>query len=97
MKTSNRISIWQATHKELLNNDAQYRRRFYSYLITLLCLCCLLLPFYLTFFGIPLFGYPANQCIILGIAAVIVFLGLRQFHFQKQSIRRYLEMNQQKI
>jgi len=97
MKPPTRISVWQATHKKLLHNDAPYRRRFYSYLITLLCLCCLLLPFYLTFFGIPLFGYPVNQCIIVSIAALIVFLALRQFHFQKQSIRRYLEMNQQKI
>jgi hypothetical protein len=94
MKPPTRFSIWQATHKELLNTDAQYRRRFHRYLITLMCLCCLLLPFYLVFFGIPLFGFPANQCIILSVAALIVFLALRQFHFQKQSIRRHLETNQ---
>jgi len=85
--------MWQATHKQLLRNDAQYRKRFHSYLITLLCLCCLLLPFYLPFFGIPLFGFSANLCIILSITVLIVFLTLRQFHFQNQSIRHYLEMS----
>jgi len=95
MKSKTRLSIWQATHKRLLRDDSQYRRRFYSHLVTLLCLCCLLLPFYLTFFGIPLFGFPANQCIILSLAALIVILALRQFHFEKQSIQRYSKMNHQ--
>jgi hypothetical protein len=85
MKPPMRISLWQATHKELLRDDAQYRRQFHFYLITLVCLCCLLLPF----FGIRLFGFPANLCIIVSLAALIVFLSWRQFHFQKQSIRHY--------
>jgi len=88
-----RLTIWQTTHKELLSNDAHYRRRFFRYLITLMCFCGVLLPFYLPFFGIPLFGFPANQCIIVSIAALIVILSLRQFHFQKQSIRRYRQAN----
>jgi hypothetical protein len=97
MKSPTRISIRQAAHKELLRHDAEYRRRFHYYLITLLSLSCLMLPFYLPFFGIRLFGYPANQCIILSLAALIVLLTLRQFHFQKQSIQRHSEMNQRKI
>jgi hypothetical protein len=88
-----RLSIRQATHKKLLRVDAPYRRRFHSYLISLFCLSCLLLPFYLSFFGFRLFGFPANQCIISSLGALIVFLALRQFHFQKQSIRHYLETN----
>ncbi len=94
MKPPTRLSLWQATHKELLRADAPYRRRFHSYLITSICLCCLLLPFYLPFFGIPLFGFAANLCLILSLGALIVVLTLRQFHFQKQSIRRFLETNQ---
>jgi hypothetical protein len=93
MNSPTRISIWQATHKELLRADPPYRKRFHSYLITLMCLCCLLLPFYLPFFGIPLFGFPANLCIILSLTALIVFLSLRQFYFQKQSIRQFLKAN----
>ena len=93
MKSPTRISIWQTTHKKLVQHNAQYRKRFYAYLIMLVCLSCLLLPFYLPFFGIPLFGFPANLCIILSLGAFIVFLSLRQLHFQRQSIRRHLETN----
>jgi len=91
MKPPTHISFWQTTHKQLLRDDAQYRRRFRSYLITLLCLCFLLLPFYLPFFGIPLFGFPGNLCLILTLAALIVLLTFRQFHFQNQTIRRFSE------
>jgi len=81
---------WQAAHKQLLRDDAQYRKRFRTFVATNLCLSCLLLPFYLPYFGYRLFCFPANLCIILGVAALIVFLAVRQFHFQRQSIRRYL-------
>lgn len=87
------ISTWQATHKQLLRDDTQYRKRFRAFIATDLCLSCLLLPFYLPYFGYRLFGFPTNLCIILSVAALIVFLALRQFHFQKQSIRRYLEIH----
>ena len=92
-----RLAVWQTTHKQLLSNDAQYRRRFHRYLVTLMCLCCLLLPFYLSFFSFRLFGFPANQCIIVSIATVIVILALRQFRFQKERIRIYLENQSPKI
>ena len=82
---------WQAAHKQLLRDDAQYRKRFRSFIAVKICLACLLLPFYLPYFGYRLFGFPANLCIILSVAALIVFLAVRQFHFQKQSIQRYLE------
>lgn len=91
MKPPTRITHWQTTHKLLLQDDAQYRRRFHSYLITLFCLSCLLLPFYLPFFGIPLFGFAMNLCLILILSTLLVLLTLRQFHFQKQSIRRRSE------
>lgn len=88
--TSLRLSIWQATHKQLLHDDLQYRRRFRYYLATMICLSCFLLPFYLPFFGIRLFGPAADISIILGVAVVIVCLTLRQFHFQARHIRQYL-------
>jgi hypothetical protein len=86
-----RLAVWQTAHKQLLQDDAQYRKSFHSYLIILSCLSCVLLLFYLPFFGILLFGFSIDVSIILGVAAIIVCLTLRQFYFQKQSIRRYLQ------
>lgn len=93
-KISNRLIIWQATHKQLLCEHAQYRKRFRAYITTNLCLSCLLLPFYLSFLGAGLFGFPANLCLILIVAACIFCLTLRQFHFQRQSIRQFLKTKQ---
>jgi asparagine N-glycosylation enzyme membrane subunit Stt3 len=95
MKSPTFISIWQATHKQLLRDDTQYRKRFHSHLIILMCLSCLLLPFYLPFFGIRLFGFATDLGIILSVGALIVFLALRQFYFQNQKIRQFLKANQE--
>lgn len=84
-----RLTAWQAAHQQLLKDDAHYRNRFRSYVITVVCLSCLLLPFYLTFFGFPLFGFPANIWIILGVTAVIAGLTVRQYRFQIKNIRRF--------
>lgn len=82
---------WQTTHQELLREDAGYRKRFHAYLIMVLGLACLLLPFYLPLFGIRLFGPTVDLSIILGVAVVGVSLTLRQFQFQRQAIRRHLQ------
>ena len=88
-----RLAKWQASHKQLLGDDAQYRKRHASFLITIIFLSCVLLPFYLPFFGVRLFGWSVDVSIILGVAAIIVYLALRQFRFQNQRIRRYLELS----
>jgi uncharacterized membrane protein (DUF485 family) len=87
------LAARQATHRRLLDEDAQYRGRFYSYLGIVVCLSCVLLVFYLPFFSVPLFAPAMNVAIILALAVVIVGLTLRQFHYQRKSIRHYLESN----
>ena len=50
-----------------------------------------MLPFYLPFFGVRLFGHVADIAIIVCVAAMIVCLALRQLLFQNQRIQSYLE------
>ncbi len=93
MKTSPlkpRLAVWQATHKQLLHTDARYRKRFYAYLTAVVCLSCILVVFYLPFFGIRLFAPAVDIAIILGLGAVVVGLTLRQFLFQNKCIKHYL-------
>ena len=84
-----RLDVWQATHKQLLQNDAPYRKRHVSFLITIACLACAMVPFYLPFFGVHLFGFKLDVSIIAGLAAAMVILSVRQLLFQNQSIRRH--------
>ena len=96
LKTSplnSRLAVWRATHKQLLHGDAQYRKRFFSYLKTLVFLTCILAVFYLPFFGVRLFAPAVDVAIILGLATVVVGLTLRQFFYQRKSIRHYLELS----
>ena len=86
-----RLAKWQAVHKQLQCDDAQYRKRFHSYLATLICLSCILLLFYLPFFGIRLFGFAVDVSIITFVAAMIVFLSLRQLLFQNRRVQSYLQ------
>lgn len=86
-----RLAAWQAAHGQLLRSDTQYKKRFHVFLAVDICLSCVLLVFYLPFFGIRLFSPIVDISIILAIATVIVVLSFRQFHFQRQSIRRYLQ------
>jgi hypothetical protein len=86
-----RLARWQATHKQLLCQDAQYRKRHFALIKTIVCLACLLLPFYLPFFGIRLFGFVANVSIISCLTAIIVYLALRQMRYQNQRVERYLQ------
>lgn len=86
-----RLAIWQATHKQLLHDEAQYRKRFRSYLAAIVCLSCILMVFYLPFFGVRLFTPTLDLAIILGVAGVIVGLTLHQFHYQRVRIRHRLE------
>jgi hypothetical protein len=86
-----RLALWQAAHKQLLRDDAQYRKRHASFLITIACLSCVMLPFYLTLFGVHLFGFKIDVAIIGCVAVVIVILSVRQFVFQNERIRIHLQ------
>ena len=88
-----RLAKWQAVHKQLLQDDAQYRKRHTSFLITIVCLSCIMLPFYMPFFGIRLFGFTVDMSIISCVAAMIVYVALRQFQFQSQRIQSYLQLS----
>jgi hypothetical protein len=90
-KSGERLAKWLAVHKQLLQTDAPYRKRQTSFLIAIICLSCLMLPFYLPFFGIRLFGFVADVLIISCLAAVIVYLAMRQLLFQNQRIQGHLE------
>lgn len=97
MRTSplkSRLAVWQATHEQLLHSDAQYQKRFYLYLASIVCLSCILLVFYLPFFGVRLFAPAADIAITLGLAVIIVGLTLRQFRYQRKRIRQHLELSQ---
>jgi hypothetical protein len=88
-----RLAVWQGIHKKLMCDDRHYRERFRSYLITVVFLSCALLPFYLPFFGIRVFGHTVDLAIILSLSAVMVILAVWQLHFMHQNIRRYLQSN----
>lgn len=90
MKPSS-LKSWQAIHKQLLHAEVNYRKRFHAYLVTLVCLSCVLLVFYVPFFGVRLFAPAVDTAIVLGLAAVIVALTLRQLLYQRRSIKCYLE------
>jgi hypothetical protein len=84
------LAGWQAAHGKLLQDDARYRKRFRSYRATIFCISGMLLPFYLPFFGIRLWGPEINISVVLGLAVIIVALTLRQFRYQNQCIGSYL-------
>jgi hypothetical protein len=86
-----RFARWQAAHKELLRENVSYRKRFHSYLGTIVCLSCAMMPFYLPMFGVQLFGIVADISLILGLAATVVYVALRQMTFMNQSIGRHLQ------
>jgi hypothetical protein len=86
-----RLAVWQATHKQLLQDDAQYRKRHTSFLVTVACLSCVMLPFYLSFFGVRLFGFKMDVSLIACAAATIVILSVRQFLFQNERIQSHLQ------
>ena len=90
---SERLAKWQAVHKQLLQDDAPYRKRHTSFLIAIVCLSCIMLPFYLPFFGIRLFGAVTDVSIIACLAAMIVYLAVRQFQFQNQRIQSYSQLS----
>lgn len=89
-----RLVVWQAAHKQLLHDDAQYQKRHTFFVITLVCLSCIMLPFYLPFFGIRLFGFGVDVSIISCVAAMIVCLAVRQFQLQNHRIQSYLQSSQ---
>jgi hypothetical protein len=92
-----RLAVWQATHKQLLHDDAEYRKRHASFLIAIVFLSCAMLPFYLPFFGVRPFGFAVDVSIVSSLAIAIVFLAWWQFQFQNQRIQTYLKSSHNKI
>ena len=88
-----RFAKRQAIHKQLLRDDAQYRKRFNSFLTTIIFLSCPLLAVYGYYFGIGLTSLAANLTIIFCVTATIVYLSLRQMYFMNQRIGHYLQTN----
>ena len=74
-----------------MRDEAQYRKRFRAFLTSVVCLSCVLLIFYLPYFGVRLFAPMVDVSITMGLAAVIVCLSFRQIQFQRRRIRRYLQ------
>jgi hypothetical protein len=88
-----RLAKWQAVHKQLLREDAECRKRFHSYLTTMICLSCPLLAVYGYYFGAGLTSFAANLSVIFCVSATMVYLALRQMHFMNQRIGSYLQSN----
>ena len=90
-----RLAKWQAAHKQLLQDDAQYRKRHTTSHFIIYCLLAITLPFYLPLFGVRLFvfGPVADVCIIVCVAAIIACWVLRQLWFQTQRIQSYLQLS----
>jgi hypothetical protein len=86
------LIVWQTTHNQLLKDDPYYRKRFWSFLYTVLGISCVLWCFYLPYFGVRLFGFVIDVCITLGLAFLLVVLTIRQLIFQKKSIDRKLAL-----
>jgi hypothetical protein len=84
-----RLAKWQAAHKHLLREDVRYRKRFHSYLTTMVCLSIPLMAVYGWYFGYGLTSFAANLAIIIGVTAAMIFLALRQMHYMNQCIGRY--------
>ena len=84
-----RLAKWQAAHQQLLQDDAQYRKRHAASKLAVNCLLAIMLLFYLPFFGVHFFGPRADVWITIFIAAVIVGLNVRQLRYQTQRIQDF--------
>jgi hypothetical protein len=86
-----RLAKWQAIHKQLLRDDALYRKRFHSYLTTMTCLSIPLLAVYGYYFEVGLTSFAANLGVIVCVAVTMIYFALRQLHFTNQRIKSYLQ------
>ena len=88
-----RFAKWKEIHKRLLFEDANYKKRFNSYLISVCCLSCPLMGVYGYYFGTGLASFVANLAVTAIFTAIIVYLAFRQILFMNQRIGNYLQSN----
>ena len=88
-----RFAKWQAAHKQLLRDDAEYRKRFRLYLTGMICLSCLLLGVYGYYFGVGLTSLAANLAVLICVVPVMVYVAVRQMNFMNQHIGNYFQSN----
>jgi hypothetical protein len=88
-----RLARWQAGHRQLLGNDAQYRKRHTSFLIAIVCLSIPLVAVYSFYFGIGLTSFSACLAIIASATGGIIYLSVRQLHFMNGRIANHLQPN----
>ncbi len=86
-----RLAKWQAVHSLLFRDDAQFRKRHISFLITIVCLSIPLLAVYGYYFGVGMTSFAANLSVIFCVTATMIYLSLRHFHFVNQRIESYLQ------
>ncbi len=88
-----RFTKWQAVHKGLLNTDSDYRKRFRSYLIGMVCLTIPLLGVYGYYFGVGLTSLAANLGVIACVVPIMIYVAVRQMAYMNQRIGSYLQAN----
>jgi hypothetical protein len=85
-----RFTVWRTLHKKLLKLDRQYRKHFFAYLVSEICLACILCivfleePHHIVSLGLYL-------VIALCLVTYIVYLPFRQQRYMNQRIARLLQ------
>ena len=82
-----RFKVYRATHKILLGEDAEYRRRYQSYIAKIVILCFLIPGVFLKIATFGLWPTISFQCAI-GIS--ILFVAFRQQEYQNKRIGEQL-------
>ena len=83
-----RFKVYRATHKILFGEDAEYRRRYQSYMAKIVVLCILIPGVFLKIVTFGLWPIITLQCAI-GIS--IIFMAFRQQEYQNKRIGEQLE------
>ena len=68
-----RLAKWQDVHSRLFRDDAQFRKRHISFLITIVCLSIPLLAVYGYYFGVGMTSFAANLSVIFCVPATMIF------------------------
>jgi len=84
---------WQAVHRLLFRDDAQFRKRHIRFLITVVCLSIPLLACYGYYLGVGMTSFAVTLSVIICVTATMIYLSLRHIHFVNQRIESYLQSN----
>lgn len=86
-----RLAKWQAVHRLLFRDDAQFRKRHISFLVTIICLSIPLLAVYGYYFEVGMTSFAVNLAVILCVTAIMIYLSLRHLYFVNRRIESYLQ------